>query len=222
MKNFTLAGTILILVIAISSCSKDNDGKEKTTALETGYTHEEILNVAQANLPAFKTDVLLGDVSNYGFNSPAELNEIQIGTPFLELHLKIDFKNDSVYDCLDKYVVKGSDWQVPLMVNNEIRCFMHISVWDGSLSNVGWGGSEGAKRVDDCLKKYNIQGEDKYLIRDHLICSCEFAMQKTGGNFTIYPIGDSIYSCMKTYKVYTSFEDFFNSFEHEGCFSAGD
>jgi hypothetical protein len=104
MKNLIFLGIIAVLVFGLSFCTKDKYDKEKTTVLETDITNEEVINVANATLTGFKSSTLSGNVSDFGFNSSAELDQIHIGTPFLQLALKTDFRKDSLYDCMDKYL----------------------------------------------------------------------------------------------------------------------
>lgn len=202
------------LVCILSGCSKDK--YEITTALETGYSNDEVVNVATAYLPSFKSLILMDDVSHYGFASPSELDQIYIGTPFLELQLTTDFKNDSNYDCFDKYVAKGREWQVPLMVGNDIRCFLRVSILNDILTCVGGGGSDGASKIDECIKKYNIQSENRYIIEEHVYYNSRFIMTKTGDNLTIFPGDDYIPVFHEDLdKVYYSFEEFFYAFKEE-------
>ena len=105
------------------------------------------------------------------------------------LHHSIS-KNDSVYDGFDNCVSNAGEWQVPLMVENDIRCFIHISGFQGSLQCVGGGCSGGAVRINECMKKYGIQEENLYLIRNNLVCFCEFVRTKYEDELTIYPANE--------------------------------
>ena len=224
MKNLTTAGLLTVLItIVLFDCSKNKGEKEITTALETGFTNDEVYNVAKAYLPTFKSSIM--DYANlFGFNSPAELDQIQIGTPFLYLGLTLDFRNDSIYNSFDKYIVNDRLWWVPLMVGNDIRGFLNVCYWKDSLQNIGYGGY--AKDVDDCLKEYNIQSENRYIIEEHPYGNCVFIMTKTGDNLTIYPLHRFIPTgywlptyCKNLDKVYYRFKDLFYEFKKEGsCF----
>jgi hypothetical protein len=224
MKNLTLVGIITVLVMVLSGCSKDKYEKESTTVLETGFTNDNVINVAKAYLPTFKASIMTSNVSQYGFNSLAELDQIQIGTPFLWLGLTSDFRKDSIYDCFNKYIVNGKEWWVPLMVGNDIRRFLWVCFWKDSLQYVGDGGY--AKSVDDCLKKYNIQSENRYIIEEHVYGNCVFIMTNAGDNLAIYPVREFLpigdwnpTYCENLDKVYYSFKDLFNEFKNEGsCF----
>jgi hypothetical protein len=221
MKNLIFAGIITALVIVLFGCSK-----EKTTSHETSSTNDSVIIAAKAYLSSFKSSILIDNVNNYGFSSSAELDQIQIGTPFLKLYLTAAFRNDSIYDHFDKYVLKVKDWRVPLMIGNDIRCFLDVCVWKDSLQGIGGGSSILAKSVDDCMKKYNIQSENRYIIEDHVYGNCLFIMAKNEDNITIYPVQDYLpignwnpTYCKNLDKVYYRFEDLFYEFKKEdSCF----
>ena len=225
MKNLTAAGLLTVLItVVLFGCSKDKGEKEITTVLETGFTNDEVINFAKAYMPTFKSSIDRRYLSYHGFNSPAELDQVQIGTPFLWLGLTSDFKKDSTYDYLNKYITNGKEWWVPLMVGNEIRSFLWVQYLEGSLRWIGDGGYPGS--VENCLNKYNIQNENRYIIEDHVYGSCVFIMTKTGDDLTIYPLDDYLpvgnwlpSYCKNLDKVYYSFKDLFYEFKKEGsCF----
>ncbi len=226
MKIQTFVGIISVLVILSSGCSKDKVEKENTTRLETGDTNDEVINVAKARLPYIKSSILADNVSHFGFNSPAELDQIQIGTPFLYLDFTPDFRNDSIYDTFNKYINNGRQWKVPLCVGNDIRCFMTVAYFQGSLKAVEWGSSNLANYINDCVKEYNLPSENRYIIEDH-VYAVMFVMVKAGDDLTIYPVHQSMpiqewfpSHCKSLDKVYYGFRDLFNEFKKErSCFN---
>jgi hypothetical protein len=217
MKNLMITGLLTVLVIALPGCSKDDDNeKEIITVLETGFTNEEVIACANEKLSHFISLIRMDNIKDFGFNSSSELDQILLGTPFLNLYLTTAFKNDTDYDCFDKYIINYNSWKVPLMVDDDIRCFLEIYVENDSLYCPGGGGSDFAKRVNDCEKKYGIESEKKYLILEHDYSVGSFIMKGSEDDFNIYPIGDSLYfNCKEAYKVHNSFRDLFYSFR--GC-----
>lgn len=185
----------LLIVGFLCSCSEyddnenDNDNEKITDVLKSNYTNEDIMAVASENLSLLLSLMSKDNINNYGFNSASELEQIQIGIPYLELRLNTDFRIDSDYDYFDKYIINSKKWRIPLIVDNDIRCFMIIYEQSDSLAYSGGGGSEFAKRVDNCEKKYNIQSEKKYFIRNYF----DFIMIEYEDDYNIYPIGDSLY-----------------------------
>ena len=142
------------------------------------------------------------------------MDQIQVGIPYLVIGLTTDFQEDSNYDYFNKYIHNIKNWYIQLKVNDETRCFAIVYVKNDTLSFVGGGGSEFAKRVNECEKKYSFQERNnRYFIREKLYGDCDFIMVDSESDFFIYPIGDSIYFyCTEAFKVHDSFEDFFYSF----------
>ncbi len=204
---------LLSLLFIIVACDKENN-EINSISLDTGFTSSEILKVANENLSHFKSSMIQDNIYNYGFDSPSELDQIQIGTPYLEIGLNTDFEDDLEYDYFDKYIINSKSWLIPLSVDNDIKCFMTVYVLNDSLAYAGGGSSDFAERFKNCCEKYNIQTENKYIIRERIYGNCDFAMIETEDDFNVYPIGDSLtFFCKDAYKINSSFEDFFYTFK---------
>lgn len=222
MKSLIITGILAALIFQLFSCSK-----EPINEPETWLLTDSVVNAAEAYWPQLKSMMLADDVTNYGFNSPSELEQIQIGSPFRLVELKEDFRTDSVYESFEKYVVIYRTWKVPVLVENEFRLFITVADFKDSIQGVGGGGSTGAVRADECIKKYNIQSEDRYMIEEHVYGNCVFIMTKTGDSYTIYPESETLPIvdwnpgyCKNLDKVYSSFEELFYEFKNaDSCFS---
>lgn len=214
--NLIFASSILFLIL---SCNKENEvpqtneiNYDTLNPFQTKYPNEEVIKCAHDNLAKFIQSISWDGISNYGFYSESELQRIEIGNPYLEIFLNQYFYEDTIFVHMAKYIYNVNEWQVPLLVDNDMRCFLLIGNLNDSISFIGGGGSLYAKRVDLCENTYGLKNYDRrYLLDTH---GYRFIMCITDSSTKLYPIGDSnTYVIPCVFKVHESFEDFFYAYK---------
>ncbi|HOT13434.1 MAG TPA: hypothetical protein PK252_01620 [Bacteroidales bacterium] len=85
----------------------------------------EIIKVSEANFKKYLEKIPYGHEDYYGFQNRNEFEQVVVGEPYQILYLtNIEMPEDSInYDNLITY---SDSWEVPLLVNKEKRCFLHV------------------------------------------------------------------------------------------------
>jgi len=204
---------IILFALLQNNCSKEPEPiEEYDDPFYTKFTNEEVMAVAEEGLPSFLESISFFGIEDFGFISEGEFEQIEIKTPYLKLITTLAFKYDSSFVHIGKYLQNFNEWDVPLTINDEIRCFLTVWAPNDTLICAGGGGSTVAERVTDCEKTHNIQDvENKYIIDSNVYDKCKFIIWKPDSTMKIYMIFKEGYNCIDT--VYNSFEDFFNSYK---------
>jgi hypothetical protein len=200
--------TVLIILISVS------------TLIAQEYriiSDKEVRDTAQAQLGVWLEKLEGGLYKNFGFNNLEELNRVEIGTPYEMVFLSNDFVSDSVFINGKNYFTKENrSWDVPLLVDSEMRCFLSVYYRNDTLKAIGIGGSSAAKEREVCMKKYAIPTEGKkYILVPEVLYLCEFIMHfdEEKDNYTLYPVFDKCASEV-SYNKHNSLEDFFYSYKN--------
>lgn len=199
--------TVLIILISVSSLNAQ---------AYRIISDEEVRDTAQAQLGIW-LEKLEGDdlYKNYGFNNLEEMNRVEIGTPYEKVFLSDDFVSDSVFIIGKNYFTKENlSWDVPLLVDSEMRCLLSVSYRNDTLKVYKIGGP--TNEIEMCTKKYAIPTEGKkYLLIPEVLYLCEFIMHydKEKDNYTLYPVFDKCADEV-SYNRHDSLEGFFYSYKN--------
>lgn len=203
--------TVFLSLLNFSTCFAQNNRL---------ISDEEVLDTAKANLDWF-IGRIDGSYKDFGFNSKEEMNDIQLGAPYEVVFLSSEFVADSVFIEGKNYFVKDNyAWNVPLIVDNTIRCIQKVIYHNDTLRATGGGGAHFCQFIDRCEKQYTISEDGKrYLLLPEIIYQCEFIMLHDDLNNTskLYPVRKDIegYECTidVSYNNHNSVEDFFNTYK---------
>lgn len=208
---------VFFLLISVVSSIKANGHRI--------ISDQEVRDTALAQLDVWLEKLEGGLYKNMGFNNLEELSRVEIGTPYEMVFLSNDFANDSVFIKGKNYFTKENrSWDVPLLVDSEMRCFLSVYYRNDTLSAVGIGGSTAAKEREACMKKYAIPTEGKkYTLVPEVLYLCEFIMHfdEEKDNYTLYPVLDKCASEV-SYNRHNSLENFFYSYKNNEYNSTSD
>lgn len=135
-KNYKLSKTFFLSILFLSSLNVAN---AQSLRCDDKISAEDIKQVAQSNLKNILNLIDADDLEAYGFKPGDNLTEINIGTPLLKTNLDVQHEGD--------YKLKIVSAFVPLMLNNEIKCFAVLTNETGVWLPVGIGGSNWAKDI---------------------------------------------------------------------------
>lgn len=200
--------TVLIILISVSSL------KAQEYRI---ISDEEVRDTAQAQLGVWLEKLEGGLYKDMGFNNIEEMGRVEIGSPYEMVFLSNDFVSDSVFIKGKNYFTKENrSWDVPLLVDSEMRCFLSVSYRNDTLKVSKIGGSSAAKEREVCMKKYAIPTEGKkYILVPEVLYSCEFIMHydEEKENYTLYPVFDKCADEV-SYNRHNSLEAFYNSYKY--------
>lgn len=206
--------TVLIILISVSSLNAQ---------AYRIISDEEVRDTAQAQLGVWLEKLEGGLYKNMGFHNLEELNRVEIGTPYEMVFLSNDFVSDSVFIKGKNYFTKENlTWNVPLLVDSEMRCFLSVSYRNDTLKASKIGGP--INDIEMCTKKYAIPTEGKkYILVPEVLYLCEFIMHydKEKDNYTLYPVFDKCADEV-SYNRHDSLEGFFNSYKNNEYNSISD
>jgi len=206
---------ILLFALLQNNCSKEPESVEEyDDPFYIKFTNEEVMAVAEEALPENLKIIPTTSLQDFGFNSRDEFEQIVMKTPYLLLATTLAFRDDTSFVHIGKYLFNYNEWWVPLTIDGDIRCFLHMWAPDDSIIASGIGRSEIAEGVTDCEKTHHIQDvENKYIIAYNASAydKCRFIIWKPDSTMKIYSIYEPRYDCIDTATVYECFEDFFYS-----------
>jgi len=149
MKSKISISIILILLILISSSINNlySQGSEQTTEL--------IYSLAQSGLEKNIGIIPKSNITNFGFNSRNDLNDIELGSPIRTYTFDKAFYADSILEDRN-YIYAIDEYRVPLIVDDTIRSFLLVGKMNTEWKIVGIGGSLLAIKIMQCVEKNQI------------------------------------------------------------------
>ncbi len=118
--------------------------------------------VVQIGLINYLEKIPKGHEQYYGFSTREEFQDVEFGQP-----LNIIIINYDSIKIDDKAISRSTLWYIPLVINNEYRCFLHVRQIQNSFKVIGIGYMEVAKELDNFEIQFHLkQQENKELLFD--------------------------------------------------------
>jgi len=142
---------LIIFLISISSICAQND------------RIEIISDVAKRELSTYLNKIPFGQENMFGFYNRGEFFQADIGTPYEMFTLSNEFlTNKNTINNKDN-IVSTNNWRVPIVVNNQYRALLTVSMVNSEWSVVKIGAKGLAEELDVFNKRHPIAGEQKIL-----------------------------------------------------------
>lgn len=183
---------------------------------------EEVIDTAYAQLDIWLEKIRAINYNDFGFNTIEEMNRVELGTPYEVIFVSEDFLTDSVFIKEKNYFIKENQkWEVPLLVDSEMRCLLSVGYFNDSLNVFKIGGAANAKEIQVCMDKYNIPKEGKkYIFIPEYLYLCDFIMhfEEDKNNYQLFPIIENTidWECndQVSYNKHDSLEGFYYSYQN--------
>ena len=116
----------------------------------------------QVDLTNYLEKIPKGHEQYYGFSTREEFQHVEFGQPLNIFIISYDSINID-----EKAISESTLWYIPLVINNDYRCFLHVRKIQNSFKIVGIGYMEVAKELNDFEIQYQLkQKENKNLLFD--------------------------------------------------------
>ena len=148
MKNIYI---ILVLLISVSSLVAQTNKIEIISA------------VANRELSNYLNKIPLGQENMFGFNNRGEFSQAEIGIPYEMFTLNNEFfDNENIINNKD-YIFSTNCWRVPIIVGNQYRALLTVSMFNREWNVVKIGAKGLAEELDFFNKNHPAINELKIL-----------------------------------------------------------
>lgn len=110
-------------------------------------------------------EIPYGHEENFGFKSRTEFKLTSFGIPYQIFYLNDEFlPSDSIKN--KNHIIRTDSWELPIKVDDKIRCFLHISKIKDSYEIVGLGFNEIANELNiiENQKIENLGSQNKSIL----------------------------------------------------------
>ena len=155
-------------------------------------SNEFLLQAVKEELPKYLEMVKKDKIQNYGFQTETEMSEIELGEPIQTCYLSKDFYSDEKLN-RNNYIVYAKEYRIPLLVSEEVRCFVVAGTINGQWKLVSIGESIYAKNAYNAKVKYDFEKDKKIklLIEPNSRTSYFFQMNDSDQTVDFFPTGEN-------------------------------
>ena len=127
----------------------------------------EVIQVAEEELPYWLSLITPSSMEEFGFSEDDDLDDAVLGRPFLEylIHKRevLNYREGhTIYDVL----TGSSEWCFPIMIGDESKCILKVTMMDNNWDVVAIGGAIIAKWVGLARKVWPIsEGYDPLFVK---------------------------------------------------------
>lgn len=146
MRNKIKLSLVLLFLLQYSYAQEIHCGESEE--------NETLRNIAEPGLKRYLEEIPIGQEFRYGFTTREEFKNIVLGEPYRIYRLKNEMDTSSFIDYTKELISKTNEFEIPLLINYEVRCFLHILNYDSNISVIGIGYSKLAKELYNNGKKY--------------------------------------------------------------------
>ena len=122
-----------------------------------------ITKVANEELNNYLQKIPVGQEKMFGFTNRGEFSQAEIGTPYEVFTLSPEFFDTKNIISNKTYIVSAENWRVPIIVNNQHRALLTVSMVNNQWSVVKLGAKGLAEELDVFNKNHPSINESKIL-----------------------------------------------------------
>ncbi|HOO90198.1 MAG TPA: hypothetical protein PLA74_05180 [Syntrophales bacterium] len=105
---------------------------------------QDVIRAAQDGLPHYLS-LISNDMEDFGFDEDDNLDDVVLGHPYRENYIDVDnyTEGDTIYDVL----TEGLTWYFPVMIGDETKCLLGVSMKEGPWEAMMFGRATVAQRI---------------------------------------------------------------------------